>query len=128
MKNLFLISRSLFLGLFLIVFTQSCTDLDEELFDEVLEENFYQSDDEFIAALGQSYTTLYGYMGDYFGLQEVSSDAMVVPTRGADWDDGGHWRRLHQHQYNPLDPLIGGGWTFAFGGINTCNRLIFQFE
>lgn len=128
MKNLFLISRSLFLGLFLIVFTQSCTDLDEELFDQVTTDSFFQSDEEFISALGQSYTTLYGYMGDFYGLQEVSSDEMVVPTRGADWDDGGHWRRLHQHQYNPLDPLVGGGWTFAFGGINTCNRLIFQFE
>ena len=128
MSKLFFISRSLFLGLFLVVFTQSCTDLDEELFDQVTTDSFFQSDEEFISALGQSYTTLYGFMGDYFAAQEVSTDEMVVPTRGADWDDGGHWRRLHQHQYNADDPIIGGAWNFGFGGINTCNRLIFQFE
>ena len=67
-------------------------------------------------------------MGDPYGLQEVASDAVVVPTRGQDWDDGGHWRRLHQHQYTPDDPLVGGGWGFCYGGINTCNRLIFTFN
>lgn len=107
---------------------QGCTNLDEELFSEVTADNFFQSDEEFISALGAAYTSLYGYMGDYYGMQQVSSDETVVPTRGNDWDDGGHWRRLHQHQYTPDDPLIGGSWSFCYSGIATCNRLIFQFN
>lgn len=105
-----------------------CTNLDEELFSEVTADNFFQSDEEFISALGAAYTSLYGYMGDYYGMQSVSSDEVVVPTRGNDWDDGGHWRRLHQHLYTPDDPLIGGSWSFCYSGIATCNRLIFQFN
>lgn len=107
---------------------QGCTNLDEELFSEVTADNFFQSDEEFISALGAAYTSLYGFAGDAYGLQQVASDETVVPTRGNDWDDGGHWRRLHQHLYTPDDPLVGGGWSFCYSGIATCNRLIFQFN
>ncbi len=129
MQRFFSYGKILLAGVLLIVFHSSCTDLDEELFDTVTPDNFFQSDEEFISALGGAYTSLYGYGGGGpFILQEVASDAMVVPTRGQDWDDGGHWRRLHTHTYQPDDPEINGAWNFAFGGVNTCNRLIFQFE
>ena len=32
----------------LLFFAPACTDLDEELFSDVTDENFFQSDDEFI--------------------------------------------------------------------------------
>lgn len=128
MNKLYFFGRASLIAFFLVFATQSCNNLDEELFDTVTPDNFFQSDDEFIAALGAAYTSLYGFMGDFYAAQEVSSDEVVVPTRGADWDDGGHWRRLHQHLYTPDDPIINGAWNFCFGGVNTCNRLIFQFE
>jgi hypothetical protein len=53
---------------------------------------------------------------------------MVVPTRGQDWDDGGHWRRFHLHSWTYEDGFYRGGWDFGFGGVNTANRLIYQFE
>ena len=49
---------------------------------------------------------------------------MIVPTRGADWGDGGHWVRLKKHTYNPTDPTPGNGWSFCYSGVSTCNRLI----
>ncbi|MEL7427518.1 MAG: RagB/SusD family nutrient uptake outer membrane protein, partial [Bacteroidota bacterium] len=116
-------------GLFMSLTNQSCTNLDEEIFSEVLAEDFFQSDEEFISALGSAYTSLYGYAdGRLLSVQEVASDAVAVPTRGQDWDDGGHWRRLHQHLYTPDDPEANNAWGFCYGGINACNRLIFQFE
>ncbi len=53
---------------------------------------------------------------------------MVVPTRGSDWDDGGDWRRMHLHAWTREDGNMNGGWNFGFGGVNTANRLIYQFE
>lgn len=108
----------------------ACTDLEEELFDQVTAENFFQTEEELISALGAAYTSLYGYMGNVsmFGAQEVSSDALVVPTRGPDWGDGGHWVRLHTGNWTSEDPTINSTWNFLFGGVNACNRLIFQFE
>ncbi len=108
----------------------ACTNLDEELFSEVTADNFFQTEEELISALGAAYTSLYGYMGttSLYAAQEVSSDALVVPTRGPDWGDGGHWVRLHQHLWTPEDPTVNTTWNFLFGGVNNCNRLIFQFE
>ncbi len=111
----------------MMVFMPSCTDLEEELFSQVTAASFFQNEEELISALGAAYTSLYGYMGARYNAQEVSSDAMVVPTRGPDWADGGHWVRLHQHQWNAEDPTINGAWNFMFGGVNATNRLIFQF-
>ncbi len=108
----------------------ACTDLEEETFDVVTAENFFQTEEELVSALGAAYTSLYGYMGNVnvFGAQEVSSDEMTVPTRGPDWGDGGHWVRLHQHAWTAEDPTVNNSWNFLFGGVNACNRLIFQFE
>jgi hypothetical protein len=36
-----------------------------------------------------------------FSLEENSSDEMLVPTRGGDWDDNGVWRVIHSHNWNP---------------------------
>ena len=108
----------------------ACTNLDEDLFDEVTADNFFQTEEELISALGAAYTSLYGYMGttSLYAAQEVSSDEMVVPTRGPDWGDGGHWVRLHQHLWTTEDPTVTSTWNFLFGGVSNCNRLIFQFQ
>ncbi len=110
--------------------TLACTNLDEEVFSQVTNDNFFKTEEEFVSALGAAYSNLTSYMGNgnMFSLQEVTSDEIVVPTRGADWDDGGNWRRLHRHTYTAEDDRIRDGWGFCFSGISTCNRLIDQFE
>ena len=128
MKNIFNIGKFLLVGLVLVSVNQGCTDLEEELFSEIAVDDFFQTDEQITSALGAAYTSLYGFMGDVYAAQQITSDENATPTRGNDWDDGGHWRRLHLHTYSPLDPIIGGAWNFAYGGINTVNRLLFQFE
>ncbi len=126
----YIFSIKIILSLALMVtFMPGCTDLEEEIFSQVTAENFFQTEDELISALGAAYTSLYGYMGttSLYAAQEVSSDEMVVPTRGPDWGDGGHWVRLHQHLWTAEDPTVSTTWNFLFGGVNSCNRLIFQF-
>jgi len=117
-------------GILFVSVNQSCTDLEEELFDQVTADNFFKTEEEFISALGAAYTSLgsFGGNANMYSLQEVTSDEVVVPTRGNDWNDGGEWRRLHTHTYNFEDPRIRDGWNFCFSGVNACNRLIFQFE
>lgn len=110
-------------------FNQSCTKLDEELYGEVTPDNFFQSEEEFISALGAAYTQFGNWAaGDPLSLQDCTTDEMVVPTRGQDWDDGGNWRRLHLHSWTYEDGVMSGGWNFGFSGVNTANRLIYQFQ
>ena len=127
-KSVFLI-RVIMIVFIVTAFSQSCTKLDEELYGEVTPDNFFQTEEEFISALGGAYTQFGNYAaGDLLTLQEVSTDEMVVPTRGQDWDDGGAWRRMHLHSWTYEDGAMGGSWNFGFSGVNTANRLINQFE
>jgi starch-binding outer membrane protein, SusD/RagB family len=126
-KSLYLIRVAMIL-LGVAVFSQSCTKLDEKLYSEVTPSNFFKSDAEFVSALGAAYTQLGGYAsGDVNNLQETTTDEMVVPTRGSDWDDGGNWRRLHLHSWKFEDNAVSSAWGFCFSGVSTANRLIYQF-
>ncbi len=116
-------------ALLVITFNQSCTNLDEELFDSVTPENFFKTQEEFISALGAAYTAFGDYASnDPFALDEIMTDEGTYPTRGQDWDDGGVLRRAHLHSYGFEDGHFNGGWNFGFGGVNTANRLIYQFQ
>ena len=115
-----------------LMLAASCTKLDEKelLFDQVTTDRFFKTDKEFLSAMGAAYTNLYGSFGSgaIKSVNEVTTDEIVVPTRGADWGDGGHWVRLKLHTYTPQDPTIRDTWNLLYAGVNTCNRLIATFE
>jgi hypothetical protein len=129
MDRSFLLIKAIVFGIVLVIFNQSCTNLDEDLYSEVTPDQFFKNEAQFVAALGNAYVQLGGYAsGDVNNLQETTTDEMVVPTRGQDWDDGGNWRRLHLHSWKFEDGATGGAWDFCFGGVNTANQLIYQFQ
>ena len=100
------------------------------MYSDVTANNFFKTDEEFIAALGQAYSS-FGGIGNHFGLwtiNELSSDELVISTKGGDWYDGGVLLQMHQHNYVASNGLFNSAWGFCYGGINTCNRLIAQFK
>lgn len=129
MKKSTILIRAALAAIVVIGLSQSCTKLDETLYSEVTPANFFKSEKEFVSALGAAYTQFSGYAsGDVYNLQEVTTDEMVVPTRGSDWDDGGNWRKLHLHSWDYEVGATGGAWDFCFSGVNTANRLMYQFQ
>lgn len=130
MKRSLLLGKILLVGLFITVFNQSCTNLDEELFSEVTPDDYFKTDEQFVTALASAYTRLgpYAIDNDIYSFAEISTDEMLVPTRGADWDDGGDWRRISLHSWTFEDGKVNGSWNWGFQGVTTCNQLIFQFE
>lgn len=105
---------------------QSCTDLSEDVYNEVLAEDWFQTQEEFIAAVGQAYASLAG-LGNHsnlWSINEISSDELVITTKGGDWYDGGVLLQLHQHTFQPDNGFFNNAWSFMYGGVNTCNRLI----
>lgn len=122
--------RIFMIGIGTLFFTFSCTNLEEKLYSDVTASNFFKTDQEFIAALGQAYSS-FGGIGNHFGLwtiNELSSDEVVISTKGGDWYDGGVLLQMHQHNYVASNGLFNSAWGFCYGGINTCNRLISQFK
>jgi len=111
-----------------LIATVSCTKLTETdlLYDKVNGDEFGKTALEVQSLVGAAYSNLSGIGGNnhYIPLNEVTTDEMIVPTRGADWGDGGHWVRLKKHTYNSNDPLPSNGWSFCYTGVSTCNRLL----
>jgi len=59
-----------------------------------------------------------------FSLDEVTTDAIVVPTRGGDWDDNGTLRQLHSLSWGPNHNEIRSSWFSLFQSAQACNEAI----
>ncbi|RDV17225.1 RagB/SusD family nutrient uptake outer membrane protein [Pontibacter diazotrophicus] len=121
--------KKLFIILALAGFS-SCTDLDEEVYDTIISDNFYQTERQALAAAGPVYSNLRAYQNpeSVWGLNTFTTDEIVLPTRGNNWYNGGMFQRYHKQEWNASEANINNSWVFVFNNINTCNRLLFQFE
>ncbi len=86
-----------------------CSKLDEKLNGQLTDAEFRALQQggggtpDFTALLNAAYITLYGpwsNQNNIFALQEHTTDEMIGPTRGGDWDDNGDWRVLHAHLWD----------------------------
>lgn len=91
----------------------ACTNLEIEETDSIISEGFQGLADP-SSAIDGLYSGVAGQYGDqanFFALQEVTTDAALVPTRGTDWGDNGLWRVLHNHAWNSEHAFIGTVWN-----------------
>lgn len=104
-----------------------CTDLELEETDSIFRE---ETGDDFsgvsdvTSALANNYNEIRGQLDtqeNLYALQEVTTDEMLVPTRGTDWGDNGLWRSLHQHTWDPNHQFILNTW-------NAYNRNVFNLS
>jgi starch-binding outer membrane protein, SusD/RagB family len=105
-----------------LTFLVSCTDLSETNLDGVNEAEKINA----TALLKTAYTDLRAFQaqGQMFALDEMSSDALVGPTRGGDWDDNGLWRQIHQHGWTPDHAEVRNAYNSLLGMVNDCNKVI----
>ncbi|MET4105678.1 RagB/SusD family nutrient uptake outer membrane protein [Hymenobacter sp. UYP22] len=59
-----------------------------------------------------------------FALQEVSTDARIMPTRGPDWDDNGKWRQLFNHTWDANNERVRDTYTQLNGIIYATTDLL----
>ena len=103
----------------------SCTNLDEEVLDGVLIGNSGGTVDA-TALLKSATEGLRGFQDQdkMFALDEMSTDALVGPTRGGDWDDAGKWRQLHNHTWASDNIEIKNSWNALLSQVYNCNLVI----
>ena len=102
-----------FLTLASVIGLTSCTNLEIEETDSIISEGFQGLADP-SSAIDGLYSSVAGQYGDqanFFALQEVTTDAALVPTRGTDWGDNGLWRVLHNHAWNSEHAFVGTVWN-----------------
>ncbi len=101
------------------LFTSSCTKLEPELGgQETIGE--VKGDG---APAAPTISSVYGQLNqlvsqeNWFAMNEHSTDEILGPTRGTDWDDFGTWRRLHLHTWGPDHNQINNVWNGLNGAL-----------
>jgi len=69
-----------------------------------------------ISTVYEQLNQLVGQYG-YQAMQEHSTDELMGPTRGTDWDDFGTWRRLHLHTWAGDHNQINDVWNGLNGAL-----------
>ncbi|GAB3640416.1 RagB/SusD family nutrient uptake outer membrane protein [Spirosoma arcticum] len=107
--------------------TASCTDLEDKVLDGISSESGAASDVAIdpTAALRGVYTSLnvLADQGGVYAMEEHSSDEMMGPTRGTDWDDFGTWRKLHQHTWDPSHDQVSNAWDQMNSAVFRANQV-----
>lgn len=104
---------------------ESCSKLDVDVESQYVKENFPVTNADYAALFGTMYSNLSSQYGvPYWRMQELSTDAAIIPARDGNFDDGGQYRQLHYHTWTIDHPNVRDIWQWGFGGINNCNRLI----
>ncbi len=109
----------------------ACTNLDEEVYSEVIQDDFVPTEKDIPSLIAPVYSSMRPVFADwqgYFDLQEESADIIVTPARPNGWYDGGTYQRMHRHEWSVREGQPNALWSRAFNGINSANRVIFQIE
>lgn len=107
-----------------------CTDLSEEVFNQVTQDNFDPTTADLASLVATGYAPLRFVMGwqGLFDLQEEPGDVMVTPTRPNGWDDGGTYKRMHKHTWNTQQGQPRTTWNTCYNGINKINLVMKQID
>jgi starch-binding outer membrane protein, SusD/RagB family len=109
---------------------QGCTDLAEQPKSALTPDNYYKNQEEVMAGLASVYAGLRTpFMLDaYYATSEVSSDEIIIPTRGQDWLDNGRWMELDRHTWAANSPAglddVRRIWTQTYTVIARANVVL----
>lgn len=128
MKSIIKVSKvvCLLAGLSLL----AACEIEEEIEDELTEAEVFATPggvEQLVAPVYSSLRDLIKQDGVY-GVNEHSSDEMLGPTRGQDWDDNGVWRVLHTHTWDANNLFIRTSWQDLNRGISRANSALGVLE
>lgn len=114
----------------LMLITNSCTDLDETLYDRITSENFLQTKDDiirdFLRSFEHGYWSIQG--GGLYYAQELPTDELMTPNRDGDWFDGGLYQRAHYHTWTSQDNYTSDMWIALYQGISLATNSLEDIE
>lgn len=115
------------LALSSILTFSACTDLTENVYDQLTDETIDINDPGVVGSMmGEAYAQfrfLYWGWNGYFDLNEECSDTYMTPKRvGIGWGD--LYVNMHKHSWNSTQGHIEGLWYYAYVGIGYTNKCL----
>jgi len=114
----------------LLVPLHGCTNLDENPPSLISTSNFFTNEAEVLAALAGVYAQLRTTTpeGSLYDAIEITTDEMVTPIRGQDWNDNGQWIDLHNMTWTPTSIATSNFfnpiWNNPYAGIARANLFL----
>jgi starch-binding outer membrane protein, SusD/RagB family len=110
-----------------------CTKLDENAYDQMLTDNFYNNRNEVVSAVLRPYTHANAWVSPsgqdgWWRAAELSGDQLAWPTKGRHGEDGGKWKRLHYHTWTVDESGLNRAWSLIYWGMGLCNDPIQNLE
>lgn len=118
-------NKKIYLGLVLFVsalVVSSCS-LKEDILDTV-SAGAVQQDSTLLKNIVYTPVSQLPIMGEWFdmwGLQQISTDETMFPTRGTDWYDGGAWQQIYTLATNAQHVQINNAWNHMNTALTYCN-------
>ena len=123
LKSKIFLTVSVLLGL-----VTACTDLDETLYDKILQDNFYQTEEEVLAAIAPVYGNLRNFTGNTWQLGTHSTDESLTPEKALGHWYGEDWPLINSHKWTSQHVRFNGAWNNNFTIVNYANKLLYQLE
>ncbi|MBK9984973.1 MAG: RagB/SusD family nutrient uptake outer membrane protein [Saprospiraceae bacterium] len=108
----------------------SCTNLDEHLNQDLTKseaEAYLNAHTDVNAILKSAYDGLrlpFLDQAQFWAAQEHTSDEVLGPTRGPDWDDNGVWRVLHSHQWTADHAFLSASFNSLLQEVFTSSNIL----
>ena len=107
----------------------SCTKLDETLYNELNEKNFYNNKLEVMQASLRPFTHMQAWIAPtgqnaYYYHSELSSDQLAWPQKGRHGYDGGDHFRQHYHTWTSNEGRMRGAWEVMWTGVGYINSAL----
>lgn len=109
---------------------ETCTKLTEVPHDALTPTTAFHTDQEILAGIAGVYAQLRSVEnnGRFAAMEDLSTDVLIVPTRGSDWYDNGQWLDIHRQQWTANGSgtlaFIGPSWDDLFSGVAKANLMI----
>lgn len=110
-----------------------CTKLDENAYDQIVADDFYNNKTEVMSAVLRPYTHSGAWVSpsgqdNWWRAAELSGDQLAWPTKGRHGEDGGKWKRLHYHTWTVDELGTNNAWNLMYWGMGLCNDPIGNIE
>lgn len=133
MKNIFKKKTQYFLMLFVFLGINSCTDLDETLYNQLNKNNFYNNKVEVMQAALRPFTHMQAWLAPtgqngYYYHGELSADQLAWPQKGRHGYDGGDHFRLHYHTWTSNEGRMRNAWSLMWTGVGFVNSALEDLE
>lgn len=107
----------------------ACTNLDETVYSEISENNFYKTKLEVYESAMYPYTFMYEWLAwsqeyGYYYHNELSADQLAWPQKGRHGYDRGEHIRTHYHTWSVDERRIGLMWNAMYKDIGYTNFAI----